>query len=171
MRLCNNARNHELGGWCYRHYDAAQREMQRSSSIGTKMGSQSKESQRHTQATAGIPAQHMQEFQRANEEPEKWWRWLMSTYSVMLWTVIFPPHPPYPQPSSACRWLDRFLSRLRFAPSPRVSRPGWRAAWKTRSGASTPPPRASAWPVDGRPGPERGTGMWQSCAPATGPPA
>lgn len=92
----------------------------------------------------------------------------MSTYSAVLWTVIFPPHPPYPQPSFACRWPGRFLCRLLFAPFPRASRPVWRAAWKTRSGASTRLPHASAWPSGETPGPARGTGTWQSCAPATG---
>lgn len=91
----------------------------------------------------------------------------MSTYSAMLWTVIFPPHPPYPQPSFACWWLGRFLCRLQFVLSLQASPLRWRAAWRRHSGASTQPQRESAWPVGETLGPKRGTGMWQSCAPAT----
>lgn len=91
----------------------------------------------------------------------------MSTYSVLLWTLTFPPHPPYPQPSFACWWLGRFLCRPQFGLSLRAVPPGWRAAWRRHSGASTQPRRASAWPVDETPGPKRGTGMWRSCVRAT----
>ena len=92
----------------------------------------------------------------------------MSTYSAMLWTEIFPPHPPYPQPSFACWWLGRFLCQLQFVPSLRVNLPGWHEAWRRHSGGSTPPRRVSAWPAGGTLGPKHGTGMWQSYAPATG---